>query len=305
MGGIRFRVGFLSAAAVAVALVVAESPAAAYCGLAPEIISQDAAAVPLSAPVADPAHAAVDASATQSSTRSDQLLFLILAAGFFILWHWYRKESDPEYKLRLAAASALASVLFLAVTPAMPWLLVQDPSGHLPATECLLGQEAECAAYAPLAYGDRARLGGSEATLRAFELQRWQVAAGAVQIGQVLSLALLLPALIWLIVVPRNRAAQAATAVGASAAAFTALSVLFFRAAVPTWIQADLFWTADLALMTAANIVIAAILVVKHSFGMLSPPLNRIPPARARAAPRASPRPGSRSGCGRASGRRP
>jgi hypothetical protein len=218
--------------------------------------------------------------ATTEAPRADQILFLLLVVGLFTLWAWYRSEHVVEDRIRLAGAVALASLLFLSVTPAMPWLATEDPAGTLPAVECALGHEVGCATYIPIEGPDPLRSGDPAAYLRAFELQRWESAAGAVRIGQVMTLALLLPALIWLIVAPRSRAAQAATVVGASAAALTFVSVLLYRATVPSWLSADLYWTADLALLATANVVIAALLVVKHSFALLGP--APLPPAIAR-----------------------
>jgi hypothetical protein len=203
--------------------------------------------------------------------RSDHVLFFLLAVALGILWYWYRREPSIDSKIRLAALAALASVVFLSVTAAMPWLLVQGVHGtHITALECLLGQEAACVHQAgsetlAAAGGDPSMLGRI-----AFEVQRWQCASAALRMGQVTALALLLPALIWLLVDPRHRAAQAATAVGASVAGFTLMVVLLYRHSVPTWLGGELYWTADIALMTTTNIVVAAILIVRQSFASLT-----------------------------------
>jgi hypothetical protein len=200
--------------------------------------------------------------------RSDHVLFFLLAVALGILWYWYRREPSTDNKIRLAALAALASVVFLSVTAAMPWLLIDGTvAGHAASFECLLGQEASCVHQA----GSQAlaAAGGDPAVLSrmAFEVQRWQCASAALRMGQVTALALLLPALV---VDPRHRAAQAATAVGASVAGFALMVVMLYRHSVPSWIEGDMYWTADIALMTTTNIVVAAILIVRQSFAFLN-----------------------------------
>jgi hypothetical protein len=211
--------------------------------------------------------------------RSDHVLFFLLAVALGILWYWYRREPSSESKIRLAALAALASVVFLSVTAAMPWLVVNGETGRA-SIECLLGQEAACARQAG-SHLLMASGGDPDQMARvAFEVQRWQSASAALRMGQVTALALLLPALIWLLVDPRHRAAQAAAAVGASVAGFTMMVVLLYRHSVPSWLGAEQYWTADIALMTTTNIVVAAILIVRQSFAFLSQ--SPLPPAVAR-----------------------
>ena len=202
--------------------------------------------------------------------RSDHVLFFLLAVALGILWYWYRREPSIENKIRLAALAALASVVFLSVTAAMPWLVVDGTmTGRAASLECLLGQETACVHQAGAQA--LAAAGGDPGILSrmAFEVQRWQCASAALRMGQVTALALLLPALVWLLVDPRHRAAQAATAVGASVAGFALMVVLLYRHSVPSWIEAEMYWTADIALMTTTNIVVAAILIVRQSFAFL------------------------------------
>lgn len=224
--------------------------------------------------LACPEHAAAGAQAL-FLLRTDHVLFTILVIGLGFLWTWYRRENNAEGKIRLAALAALASVVFLSVTSAMPWLSMPDDlAGGRPVT-CLLGQEGACVFRAGvLGLMADAR----EPSLLAFDVERWQCASTALRMGQVTSLALLLPALIWLMVDPRHRAAQAATAVGASVAGFTLLVVLLYRQAVPEWIDARMFWTVDLALVASASIVVAAVLIVRQSF-LLSSRVERLPRA--------------------------
>ena len=208
---------------------------------------------------------------SNEAPRSDHVLFFLLAVALGILWYWYRREPSAESKIRLAALAALASVVFLSVTAAMPWFVVEaSQSGRSASIECLLGQEAACVHQAGSATLVAAGSDPSLLARVAFEVQRWQCASAALRMGQVTALALLLPALIWLLVDPRHRAAQAATAVGASVAGFTMMVVLLYRYSVPIWLRADQYWTADIALMTTTSIVVAAVLIVRQSFSFLS-----------------------------------
>lgn len=206
--------------------------------------------------------------------RSDHILFLLLFTGLAMVWTWYRREETAEGKIRLAALGALASVVFLAVTAAMPWLSVGGgAAGGDGSILCLLGQEGVCVARAgsnPLS--GAGAVGHTALTSVAFEVQRWQCASAALRMGQITALALLLPALIWLLVDPRHRAAQASTAVGASVAAFTFMVVLLYQHAMPSWLDARVLWTDDIALLASASIVVAAVLVVRQSFALLGRP---------------------------------
>lgn len=229
----------------------------------------------------DPTHPAraIDSSAP----RSDHVLFFLLAIGLGILWYWYRREPAGESKIRLASLIALASLVLLSVTAAMPWLVaVANGIGPGGPIECLLGQEASCAYQA--GSGTIAAAGSDPQLLArvAFEVQRWQCASAALRMGLVTALALLLPALVWLVVDPRHRAAQAVAAVGASVAGFTLMVVLLYRHSVPAWIGADTYWTADIAIMAATNIVIAAVLIVQQSFALAGEPGAPIAVARYR-----------------------
>lgn len=232
--------------------------------------------------VSDPSwisFSAAEPAAVRSSPRSDQVLFVLLVLGLGLVWYWYRREESAESKIRLAALVALISVIFLSVTSAMPWLSV-DGDSAAGRVSCLLGQEGSCLFRA----GAMTAVSSIDAITMpavAFEVQRWECASAALRMGQVTALALLLPALVWLLVDPRHRAAQAATAVGASVGGFVFLVALLYRHSTPSWLDAELFWTADIALVTASHIVIAAILVVRQSFALLAPGLP-LPRASAR-----------------------
>ena len=201
-----------------------------------------------------------------AAPRSDHVLFAVLAIGLGVRWARYRRDPSPEAKIRFAALAALVSVVLLSVTAAMPWVVLDAGSGGAHVL-CLLGQEGACAARA----GAPPLIVASEpaTTLQAFEVQRWLCASAALRMGQVMALSLLLPALIWLLVDPRHRAAQAATAVGASVAGFTLLVVFLYRASVPAWLDGELTWTADIALLAAGAIVVASVLIVRQSFALI------------------------------------
>ena len=188
--------------------------------------------------------------------RSDQVLFGALAAGIGVIWAHYRRAGSAETRLRLAALAALVSVVLLSVTAAMPWFAVDGTAYGEGRAACLLGREAVCT--------------GAAAGAALFELEQWKAASAALRMGQVTALALLLPALIWLLVDPRHRAAQAASAVGASVAGFTVLTVFLYVEAVPTWLDAQLYWTADLALLACTTIIVAAVLIVRQAFALLA-----------------------------------
>lgn len=225
--------------------------------------------------------------------RSDHALFVVLAVGLGVVWARYRREPAPETKIRLAALAALAALVFLSVTAAMPWVAIDAGAGG-GSIVCLLGQEASCAVRAgtPLL----ATASDPGAAVYAFEVQRWQCAAAALRMGQVTALSLLLPALIWLLVAPHNRAAQAASAVGASVAGFTLMVTLLYTGSVPAWLLAEHYWTTDIALLSTATIVVASVLIVRQSFALIAGG-HGLP----RAATFASPRRGSRCARDRAS----
>jgi hypothetical protein len=229
-------------------------------------------------PASDPtwiSFSTADPATDHSAPRSDQVLFVLLVLGLGLVWYWYRREESAESKIRLATLVALISVIFLSVTSAMPWLgLDADPAAGQ--VSCLLGQEGTCMVRAGAGAIDDVSMPAA-----AYEIQRWQCASAALRMGQVTALALLLPALVWLLVDPRHRAAQAATAVGASVGGFVFLVALLYRHSTPSWLDADLYWTADIALVTSSHIVVAAILVVRQSFALLAP-AHRLPRATAR-----------------------
>ena len=194
----------------------------------------------------------------------DQIVMLLFFAALLGLWVIYRRNPAPMHKIRVAAAIGLVSVLFLAVSPALSWIKVSDPSGQLGPVDCHLGDESQCATYVPAAVPNP--MSTSESSLDSrFELGRWMSASSTLRIGLILCMVLLMPALIWLLVAPGLRAAQSAMALGASAAGYTFLAACCYRLSVPSWMSMETSHAFELALITTANIVVAAGMVVYWS----------------------------------------
>ncbi len=217
----------------------------------------------------------------QDPPRTHQVLMALCCMALFCLWMVYRRDRDPVHRIRVAAALGLVSVLFLATSPALSWVSVEDPSGRLATIDCHLGDEAQCATYVPDA-GPNPLSMSEVAGERRFEVARWMSASSALRIGLILCLVLLMPALIWLLVAPTLRAAQGAMIFGASAAGYTLLAAVCYRLTVPSWMVASASNALELTILTTGNIVVAAGLVVYWSFQNLSKDKAPLPSARAR-----------------------
>jgi hypothetical protein len=233
---------------------------------------------------------AAGAFARRSSPRPDQALCLILLFSLLGLWQWYRSESSQAARVRVAAASALCAVLFLSATGAMPWFSVHDPGGRTPEIECYLGTEQACASYLPDAHESMTGGDPLERARRHFQLYRWSYSAHAIHLGQAVTVLFLVPALIWLLVAPVSRMAQASMAVGAFAAGFTLLVSLFYVSTRPGWLSADSYWTFDLVLLAASNIAVAAVLILRSGFTAVELPSLPAALARLRRRPRSASR---------------
>jgi hypothetical protein len=218
---------------------------------------------------------------SEGGAPSHQVLLLLCFSALLGLWIVFRRDPDPVHRIRVAAAVGLVSILFLATTPALSWVSVEDPSGRLATIDCQLGDEAQCATYVPDS-GPNPLSVSDTADERRFELARWMSAASALRIGLILCLILLMPALIWLLVAPTLRPAQSAMVFGASAAGYTFLAALCYRLTVPSWMVVESSHALGLTILTAANIVIAAGMVVYWSFRHLSQDEINLPEARAR-----------------------
>ena len=79
---------------------------------------------------------------------------------------------------------------------------------------------------------------------------------------------MLLPALIWLLVEPRSRPAQATAAVGATVASFALLAIAFYRGTMPGWLIVERYATFDVAMLAAGAVVVAVVAIVRHSFAI-------------------------------------
>lgn len=218
--------------------------------------------------------------ATTSGIPTHHLVFALASVMLLGLWWLFRREPDAGNRIRLAAATALVSLLFLAVSPALSWVKVEDPSGRLPDIQCHLGDEAQCATYVPDAGPNPLSL-SEVAVERRMEVARWIGASAALRVGLILSMVLLMPAIIWLLVAPGLRSAQTSVALGASAAGYTLLAVLFYRLTMPSWMSVTTTRAFDLGVVATLNIVIAAAMIIYWSFRLTSP-LPTLPSAVAR-----------------------
>jgi hypothetical protein len=176
---------------------------------------------------------------------SDHLLFAFLGLSLFGVAWLYRREPEPEHRLRLAGAAGLIAVLFLCTAPTLPWTESQ-PIGDSFRDHCMLGHEAAC--IAP--QGFAGELDAAELTL---DQARWS--AAAIRAGHVATILLMLPACIWLLVAPRSRGAQALVLVGALPALFTGLSTIMHFWVIAEWRSGG---AADLTLLASSALVAVA-----------------------------------------------
>lgn len=218
---------------------------------------------------------------SQGGVSADLVIMALCCTALLALWIVFRRDPDPIHRIRVAAAIGLVSVLFLATSPALPWVSVEDPSGRLATVDCHLGDESQCATYAPDAGPNPLSMSDVSAERR-LEVARWMSASSALRIGLIMCLVLLMPALIWLLVAPTLRPAQSAMAFGASAAGYTFLAALCYRLSVPSWMCAESSRAFELTVLTAGNIVLAAAMVIFWSFRHLSTDQAALPEARAR-----------------------
>ncbi len=212
---------------------------------------------------------------------ADSVFMVLCLVALFGLWVAFKRENNPVFRIRIAAGAALVSLFFLSVTPALSWQVVNDSSGYAPSVDCHLGDEAQCATYVPDS-GPNPMSRSDVAAERRFELASWMGASSALRVGMVWCLILLLPALIWLMVVPTLRPAQTAVAFGASAAGYTFLAALFYRLCTPSWMDLDLTCAFDLTLLTSGTIFMAIGTIIRYSLLIESRSRSPLPPAIAR-----------------------
>jgi hypothetical protein len=186
-----------------------------------------------------------------------QTVFVLYAAVLALFAASYQGSREHESRVRLCAAAALSASVILLATSGMPWL-----RDVVAGAECRLGGELACTAP-PAALLER-----PDAGLLLFELERWRAGADAIRLGQLMTFALLLPGLIWLLVEPRARPAQATAAVGATLAAFTLLAAVFYRTTMPDWVVLEVYTTYDLTLLAASVVVLAVIGIIRNSVAL-------------------------------------
>lgn len=188
---------------------------------------------------------------------SDRLLFGLLAFALFGTILAYRRETNPEDRLRIAAAASLVAVIFLCTTFTMSWSQT-DTLGQF-RDGCSLGFETSCIAPA------------IDGTARV-DLETVQVLASLVRASQVALLLLLVPALIWLLVVPVSRTAQLLTIVSVVPATVLAASTwAYYGALAPSMVRRA--GAADLSLIASSMVVVTAVLTYRFAIGRRNRPI--------------------------------
>ncbi|MCP4448200.1 MAG: hypothetical protein GY811_23110 [Myxococcales bacterium] len=212
---------------------------------------------------------------------ADSVLMALCSLGLLGLCIAYRREVNPVHRVRIATGTALLSLFFLSIAPALSWFTVEGPSGRAVPIDCHLGDEAQCATYAPDA-GPNPTSTSDIAAERRFEVSSWMGASSALRVGLVWCLVLLLPGLIWLMVVPTLRSAQTVVAFGASAAGYTFLAAIFYRLCTPSWMSAQSSYAFDLTLLTSGAILLSIILIIRWTLQLEIAERPELPPAVAR-----------------------
>lgn len=212
---------------------------------------------------------------------ADSVLMAFCVLALLVLGIAFKREEDPVYRIRIASGTAIVALFFLSVAPALSWQVVNDTSGMAPAVDCHLGDEAQCATYVPDA-GPNPMSTSDVAAERRFELASWMGASSALRVGMVWCLVLLLPALIWLMIVPTLRPAQTAVAFGASAAGYTFLAALFYRLCTPSWMNVDVTRAFELTLLTSGTIFLAIGMIIRYALQLEGPTRAPLPSAVAK-----------------------
>ncbi len=212
---------------------------------------------------------------------ADSVLMAFCVLALLALGMAFKREDNPVYRIRIAAGTAIVALFFLSVAPALSWQVVNDTSGMSPAVDCHLGDEAQCATYVPDA-GPNPMSTSDVAAERRFELASWMGASSALRVGMVWCLVLLLPALVWLMIVPTLRPAQTAVAFGASAAGYTFLAALFYRLCTPSWMNVDVTRAFELTLLTSGTIFLAIGMIIRYALQLEAPARAPLPSAVAK-----------------------
>lgn len=174
--------------------------------------------------------------------------------------YWYRRESDPESRIRVASAAGLWALVFWSCTSAMPWVGVVGDAGLQ--AMCFLGAEGPCSVFFP---ENLAALHGPGGDVHLFELYRWHHAVIGIRAGQAIALFFLLPSLIWLLIDPRNRLALSSAAICGFATAFALLATVYYRAVIPSWLDVEIYRTFHIAVISTSAIVLAVALIVANA----------------------------------------
>lgn len=184
----------------------------------------------------------------------------LLALTLTAFAYWYRREDEPESKMRVAAAAGLWALVFWSCTGAMPWVGVIGDAGLQ--AMCFLGAEGPCSVFFP---ENAAALHGPGGDVHVFEVYRWHHAVIGIRAGQAIALFFLLPSLIWLLIDPRNRLALSVTAMCGFATAFSLLATVYYRAVIPSWLEVEVYRTFDVAVISTSAIVVAVALIVGNA----------------------------------------
>ncbi|MBL4636456.1 MAG: hypothetical protein JKY56_21540 [Kofleriaceae bacterium] len=207
--------------------------------------------------------------ASHDGLRADQIVITLCALLLLFLLLAYRQADTRVGKIRIAAMLSLGSLLFLAASPALPWMSVSDDNHRYASIDCHLGNEVQCATYAPDAGPNplsRASALSSEHGQRRAEIVEWVGASSTLRSSIILCLILLLPALIWILVAPGLRAAHGAVFLGGSAAGYCFLAAVYYRVSIPSWMSVEHYSTMNLTIATTATILFSSGLIVFWSY---------------------------------------
>ncbi len=222
--------------------------------------------------------------ASHDGIRADQIVITLCSVLLLLLLLAYRQVDTRLGKIRIAALLSLGALLFLAASPALPWMSVSDENHRYVSIDCHLGNEVQCATYAPDAGPNpllRASAVLGEHGQRRAEIVAWVGASSTLRSSIILCLILLLPALIWILVAPGLRAAHGAVFLGGSAAGYCFLAALYYRLSVPSWMSVEHYSTMNLTIATTATILLSSGLIIFWSYfgrteSMRSQPIRAI-----------------------------
>ncbi len=223
--------------------------------------------------------------ASRGGIRNEQLLLLSCLLFLSVLWMVYTKSSTSEERVRFLALLSLVSLLFLALTPALSWMQVQDPKSRYASIDCKMGDEVQCATYAPDNGTDPLMEIHESSSLpdRKLEIEAWVEASRTMRFSLILCLMFLLPTLIWLSVAPGVRLARGGVVLGAFAMGYCLVSAIRYRMGTPSWLQVEYYETFFLSVLTISTILLSSGLILFWSVvGKSYPIAPSLPRAKAR-----------------------